>query len=135
MLFGAFEKPQLENHATMKPAAVMVKMFVDGWAAFLDDKTKFDPRILLAIGKQAYVDGDFVITGVDYTLNSDNTIHRDKELVLYRRLMINETMTRMLICMIGIPHVAVGEKKLNAASPYYAHVEALVGGIKIMHDF
>jgi hypothetical protein len=67
--FGVFEKPSFGDHATMNPVAVMVKLFVDGWAAFLDDKTMFDPRILLAIGNQAYIDGDFVINGVDYTEN------------------------------------------------------------------
>jgi hypothetical protein len=67
--FGVFEKPSFGDHATMNPVAVMIKLFVDGWAAFLDDKTMFDPRILLAIGNQAYIDGDFVINGVDYTEN------------------------------------------------------------------
>jgi hypothetical protein len=135
VIFGTFEKPIFEDGSAMKPAALMVKMFVDAWTAFLDEKTRFDPRILLAVGNQAYIDGDFIVTGVDYTKNAENTIYKDGSLVLYRRLMITETMTKMLICLIGVPHVAAPADKLKAVSEYYERSEKLVGGIQILRDF
>jgi hypothetical protein len=135
VVFGTFEKPISDDRSTVKPAALMVKMFVDGWTAFLDEKTRFDPRILLAIGNQAYIDGDFIFTGVDYTKNAENTIYKDETLVLYRRLMITETMTKMLICLIGVPHVAAPADKLKTVSEYYGQSEELVGGIQILRDF
>jgi hypothetical protein len=132
---GIVDKPEWPTHQIMHPVAVIVKMFVDGWVAFLDEKTSFEPRVLLAIGNQAYIDGDFVINDVYYTENGERTIFKDKRLNFYRRLMVTETKTKMIICMIGVPHVATAAGKEKAASLYYDHAEKLIGGVHILRDF
>jgi hypothetical protein len=135
VVFGKFDKQALPGGPDVHPITVIVKMFVDGWVSFLDEKTDFEPRVLLAVGNQAYIDGDFVIKDVHYTVNDKPTVYKNIDLNLYRRLMVTETETKILICMIGVPHEAVPADKMKEATPYYSHAEKLVGGIRILRNF
>jgi hypothetical protein len=123
VMLGVLEKPSIGN-----PISFVVKMFLDGWMAFIDKKTKFEPRILLALGNQAYLDGDFIIEGVHYTRDDlpNSDVHETDKLTYYRKLIVTETKSRMVICMAGVPHVSVPEREKRTITKYYDHVDKLI---------